>query len=240
MQRRLRDARVLVVGAGGLGCPAAIHLAAAGVGTLVLADFDVVDLSNLQRQVLHATRDVGRPKVESARARLRALAPGVRVEALARRLEARDAAELVRRFQVVVDGSDNFETKYALNAASVATGVPWIFGGILRFVGQVMTIRPGLGACYRCLFREPPPPGCVASCQEAGVLGAIAGVIGSLQAAEALKLLLASGAPLTDRLLLYDGLESRFRTVRLRRDPECPDCGGAKKLDTPAAADIIP
>ncbi|MBI5369158.1 MAG: HesA/MoeB/ThiF family protein [Planctomycetes bacterium] len=218
-------ARVLLVGAGGLGSPAALQLAAAGVGTLALADPDAVDLSNLQRQVLHRTRDVGRPKVESARDRLAALAPAARIDARPIRLAAADAAQAFAGFDVVIDGSDNFATKYALNAASLASGVPWIFGGILRFAGQLMTVLPRRSACYRCLFRDPPPPGCVASCAEAGVLGAVAGVIGSLQALEALKLLRGAPALATDRLLLYDALAGTLRTLRVRRSPECPDCG---------------
>lgn len=224
---RLVSARVLIVGAGGLGSPAALELAAAGVGTLALVDPDAVDLSNLQRQILHATRDVGRPKVASGRDRLAALAPAVRVEVSTEPITAANAAARIRGFDVVVDGSDNFATKYALNAAAVATGVPWVFGGILRFQGQVMTVRPGAGACYRCLFRDPPAPGCVASCQEAGVLGAVAGVVGSLQAAEVVKLLTGRGRPLADELLVYDALAAGLRKIRIRRDPECPDCLGA-------------
>lgn len=224
---RLQIASVLIVGAGGLGSPAAHALAAAGIGRLGIVDADRVDLSNLHRQVLHHTADIGRLKVDSARDRLAALFPGVRVETYAERLTAERAREWFPRYGFVLDGSDNFATKYLVNAAGIATGTPFVYGGILRFEGQLLTVTPGRSACYRCLFREPPAPGLIPDCQEAGVLGALAGVMGSLQAAEAVNFFL--DRPLmTDRLLVYQALEARFREVRFRRDPSCPACGVAR------------
>jgi len=226
VSRALRDRSVLIVGAGGLGSPAALTLAAAGVGRIGIVDSDVVDLSNLHRQTLHRTADLGRPKVESARDRLAAW-PGTRVETHAERLSEARALELFPRYDFVLDGSDNFATKYLVNAASIRTGVPYTFGGVLRFEGQLLTVLPGRTACYRCLFRDPPPPGVVPSCQEAGVLGAVAGVIGALQAAEALRWLEEGmdARLVTDRILIYQALEGRFRSVAFRRDPGCPACG---------------
>lgn len=224
-QRRLKGARVLLVGAGGLGSPAALYLAAAGVGHLTLVDFDVVDESNLQRQVLHGTRDVGRPKLDSARDRLRDLNPGVAVEGHAARLDRTNALALVRAHDLVVDGTDNFATRYLVNDACVLTGRPNVYGSVFRFEGQASVFAAADGPCYRCLFPEPPPPGAVPSCAEGGVLGVLPGLVGMVQATEALKLLLGAGEPLVGRLLLVDALTMEFRQVRVRRDPRCPACG---------------
>jgi sulfur-carrier protein adenylyltransferase/sulfurtransferase len=229
-QRRLKAARVLLVGAGGLGSPAALYLAAAGVGTLGIVDFDVVDASNLQRQVLHSTADVGRPKLDSARDRIAALNPHVAVEAHPVRLTSANAREIVRGYDVVLDGSDNFPTRYLVNDACVLEGKPNVYGSILRWEGQASVFWAGHGPCYRCLFAEPPPPGLVPSCAEAGVLGVLPGIVGSVQALEAVKLVLGRGEPLLGRLLLFDALRMRFREMRLRRDPECPACGDRPTL----------
>lgn len=225
-QERLKASRVLVVGAGGLGSPAALYLAAAGVGTLGVCDDDRVDLSNLQRQVLHATGDLGRPKVDSAAEKLGSLNPEIRVVRHPERLGAGNGARLLAGYDAVVDASDTFESKFAVNDACAARGVPYVFSGILGFEGQVLTVVPGQGPCYRCLFREPPPPGAVPTCAQAGILGPVAGVMGSVQALEVLKLLLGAGSLLTGRLLLFDGLALSFREVEVRRDPSCPACGG--------------
>jgi adenylyltransferase/sulfurtransferase len=223
-QARLRDARVAVVGAGGLGCPAALYLAAAGVGTLGLIDADHVDLSNLQRQVLYGGEDVGRPKVEVARARLEALNADVRLELHPVRLTAANALELLRSYDVVLDGSDNFPTRYLVNDACVLLGKPVVYGAILRFEGQASVFDARRGPCYRCLFPEPPPPGSVPSCAEAGVLGVLPGLIGTLQATEVLKLVTGVGEPLLGRFVQYDALEMRFSEFRFGKDPECPVC----------------
>ena len=224
-QRRLKGARVLLVGAGGLGSPAALYLAAAGVGHLILVEFDVVDESNLQRQVLHGTSDVGRPKLDSARDRLRDLNPGVVVEGHAARLDRGNALELVRAHDLVVDGTDSFATRYLVNDACVLTGRPNVYGSVFRFEGQSSVFATPDGPCYRCLFPEPPPPGAVPSCAEGGVLGVLPGLVGLVQATEALKLLLGAGDPLVGRLLLVDALAMEFRQVKVRRDPRCPACG---------------
>jgi len=224
-QRRLKQGRVLVVGAGGLGSPVAMYLAAAGVGTIGIADFDVVDTTNLQRQVIHGTSWVGRPKLESARDRIAEINPLVRVVPHAERLTSANALEIVRDYDVVVDGTDNFPTRYLLNDACVLAGKPNVYGSILRWEGQASVFWAGHGPCYRCLFAEPPPPGLVPNCAEGGVMGVLPGIVGSIQAAEALKLLLGEGEPLTGRLLLFDALRMRFREMRLRRDPACPACG---------------
>jgi len=233
-QQKLKDARVLVVGAGGLGSPAALYLAAAGVGTIGIVDHDTVDLSNLQRQILHRTQDVGKPKVESARRALEDLNPGVRVETYPVRLTAANVMDLIRDYDVVVDGVDNFATRYLLNDACVMAGKPLVDAGILRWDGLMMTIKPGEGPCYRCVFPEPPPAGVIPTCQEAGVIGALAGVMGTLQAMEVIKLLLGVGQTLTGRLLLFDGLEGRFRQVSASRDPNCPVCG-----DNPTVTELV-
>jgi molybdopterin/thiamine biosynthesis adenylyltransferase/rhodanese-related sulfurtransferase len=224
-QRRLKGGRVLLVGAGGLGSPAAMYLAAAGVGTLGIVDFDVVDTTNLQRQVIHGTPDVGRPKLDSARDRIAALNPHVRVEPHPVRLTSANAREIVRAYDVVIDGTDNFPTRYLVNDACVLEGKPCVYGSILRWEGQASVFWAGHGPCYRCLFAEPPPPGMVPSCAEAGVLGVLPGIIGCVQALEAVKLLLGQGDSLVGRLLLFDALRLRFREMRLRRDPACPVCG---------------
>ncbi|HET7461954.1 MAG TPA: molybdopterin-synthase adenylyltransferase MoeB [Longimicrobium sp.] len=224
-QRRLKQGRVLVVGAGGLGSPVAMYLAAAGVGTIGIADFDVVDTTNLQRQVIHGTSWVGRPKLDSARDRIGEINPLVTVVPHAERLTSANALDVVRPYDVVIDGTDNFPTRYLLNDACVLLGKPNVYGSILRWEGQASVFWAGHGPCYRCLFAEPPPPGMVPNCAEGGVLGVLPGIVGSIQAAEALKLLLGTGEPLTGRLLLFDALRMRFREMRLRRDPECPACG---------------
>jgi sulfur-carrier protein adenylyltransferase/sulfurtransferase len=224
-QRRLKAGRVLLVGAGGLGSPSAMYLAAAGVGTLGIVDFDVVDTTNLQRQVIHGTSDVGRPKLDSARDRIADINPHVTVEPHPVRLTSANAREIVRGYDVVIDGSDNFPTRYLVNDASVLEGKPCIYGSILRWEGQASVFWGGRGPCYRCLFAEPPPPGEVPSCAEAGVLGVLPGIIGCVQALEAVKLLLGEGDALIGRLLLFDALRMRFREMRLRRDPACPVCG---------------
>jgi molybdopterin/thiamine biosynthesis adenylyltransferase/rhodanese-related sulfurtransferase len=223
-QRRLKRSSVLLVGAGGLGSPAALYLAAAGVGRIGLVDFDVVDESNLQRQVLHDSSWVGRPKLQSATARLSALNPHVRVEAHAAALTRENALSFLAPYDVVVDGTDNFETRYLTNDACYFLGKPNVYGSIFRFEGQASVFWRDHGPCYRCLFPEPPPPGLVPSCAEGGVLGVLPGVVGSIQATEALKILLQVGEPLVGRLLLYDALAMRFDEVVLPRDPACPLC----------------
>lgn len=224
-QRKLKAARVLLIGAGGLGSPLALYLAAAGVGTLGLVDFDVVDLTNLQRQVLHGTSDVGRPKLESARDRIHDINPHVHVEPYETRLTSANALEIFRDYDLVVDGTDNFPTRYLVNDACVLTGKRNVYGSIFRFEGQLSVFGDAEGPCYRCLYREPPPPGLVPSCAEGGVLGVLPGLVGTIQATETLKLILGVGDPLVGRLLLVDTLGPTFRAVRLRRDPACPACG---------------
>jgi len=223
-QRRLKSGSALLVGAGGLGSPAALYLAAAGVGRIGIVDFDVVDESNLQRQILHDTAWVGRPKLESARTRLAALNPHVRVETHSTALTRDNALDLLVGYDVVVDGSDNFETRYLANDACYFLKKPNVYGSIFRFEGQASVFWPDRGPCYRCLYPEPPPPGQVPSCAEGGVLGILPGVVGGIQATEALKILLGIGETLVGRLLLYDALAMRFDEVRLRRDPTCPLC----------------
>jgi len=225
-QQRLLEARVLLIGAGGLGSPAALYLAAAGVGHIGIVDDDVVDESNLQRQVLHSTAALGEPKVESAGRRLAELNPDVEVLPYRERLTAENVDGILDEgWDVIVDGADNFPTRYLLNDASVWKGIPVIHGSIFRFEGQATVFVPGSGPCYRCLFPQPPPPELAPSCAEGGVLGVLPGVIGSIQSSEALKLVLGIGRPLIGRLLLYDALEARFDEVAVRRDPSCPVCG---------------
>ena len=224
-QQKLLESRVLLLGAGGLGSPAALYLAAAGVGTLGIIDMDVVDASNLQRQVLHNIDRIGDRKVDSAKKTLTALNPDVDVVTYDTRLGADNVLELVRGYDVVLDGTDNFPTRYLLNDASLIARVPVVHGSIFRFEGQVTVFAPYDGPCYRCLIPEPPPAELAPSCAEAGVLGVLPGIIGSLQATEVLKLLLGIGDPLIGRLLAYDALEQSFRTFRVRRDPACPACG---------------
>ena len=224
-QRRLKASRVLVVGAGGLGSPVALYLAAAGVGQIGLVDFDAVDLTNLQRQLLHGTGDVGRPKLESARDRLNDVNPHVHVELHALRLTSANALEIMGDYDLVVDGTDNFATRYLTNDACVILGIPNIYGSVYRFEGQASVFATEQGPCYRCLFREPPPPGVVPSCAEGGVLGVLPGMIGTIQANEAIKVLVGIGEPLIGRLMLVDALSGATRTITIRRDPECPACG---------------
>jgi adenylyltransferase/sulfurtransferase len=224
-QRRLKAARVLLVGAGGLGSPAALYLAAAGVGHLGIVDADEVELSNLQRQVLHGTRDVGRAKVASARDRLRDLNPHVAVATYHTRLTSANAMELLRDYDVVVDGSDNFPTRYLISDACVLLGIPNVYGSVIRFEGQASVFGVEDGPCYRCLFPEPPPLGLVPSCAEGGVFGVLPGLVGVIQATETIKLIARTGEPLVGRLLLVDALRMRFRTIDLERNPACPACG---------------
>ena len=223
-QRALMESKVLIVGAGGLGSPVAVYLALAGVGTLGLVDFDVVDLSNLQRQILHQTEDVGRPKVVSAQETISAYNPDVEVRVHETRLSSENAMEIMGQYDVIVSGADNFATRYLLNDAAYLLGKPLVDGSILIFDGQATVYIPGKG-CYRCLFPTPPPPGAVPSCAEAGVLGALTGMVGSIQAVETLKLILGIGESLSSRLLLIDALSMEFRVVRIRPDPSCPLCG---------------
>ncbi len=228
-QEKLMAARVLVVGAGGLGSPLLLYLAAAGIGTLGVVDDDTVDLSNLQRQIVHPTARIGRPKVESARDTLAAINPEIRVEMYRLRLDAANAVALVRDYDIVADGSDNFATRYLLNDVCHAEGRTLVAGSLSPFDGQLATFKPYLGPphpCYRCLFREPPPPDLVPRCETAGILGAVAGVIGTLQAVEVLKELLGLGESLSGRLLMYDALRTGFHAIKLPRDPDCPTCGG--------------
>jgi adenylyltransferase/sulfurtransferase len=224
-QRRLKAGSVLLVGAGGLGSPLALYLAAAGVGRLGVVEFDRVDESNLQRQVLYGHPDVGRPKLEAARERLAAVNPHVTVVPHAERLSAANALELIRGYDVVADGSDNFAARYLVNDACVMLGKPDVWGAIARFEGQLSVFWAARGPCYRCLFPEPPPPGVVQSCAEAGVLGVLPGIVGCLQANEVIKLLLGAGEPLLGRLLVFDALGVRFRELKLKKDPACPVCG---------------
>ena len=224
-QRKLKAARVLMIGTGGLGAPTGMYLAAAGVGTLGVVDFDVVDASNLQRQIVHGTKDVGRPKIESARDRLSDINPNVKIETYETRLTSENALELFREYDMVVDGTDNFPTRYLVNDACVLTGKPNVYGSIFRFEGQASVFWAAWGACYRCLYPEPPPPGLVPSCAEGGVLGVLPGIVGAIQANEAIKLILGGGEPLINRLLLFDAWKLRFRELKLRKDPACPVCG---------------
>lgn len=224
-QRRIKAARVVVVGAGGLGSPAAMYLAAAGVGTIGLVDFDRVELTNLQRQLLHDTADIGRRKTESGRERLQALNPEVEIHLHDQRIDSSNAMSLLGGYDVIVDGSDNFATRYLLSDAAVLGGLPLVYGAIFRFEGQASVFGAAGGPCYRCLFREPPPPELAPNCAEAGVLGVLPGLIGSIQATETLKLILGRGRSLAGRLLLVDALDMEFRELRVRRDPDCPACG---------------
>ncbi|HST78279.1 MAG TPA: molybdopterin-synthase adenylyltransferase MoeB [Verrucomicrobiae bacterium] len=224
-QQKLKAARVLCIGTGGLGSPLALYLAAAGVGTLGLVDFDVVDFTNLQRQVIHFTSDVGRPKLESARQKIAAINPFVNVKPFETRLTSQNALEIFRDFDIIVDGTDNFPTRFLVNDACVFTGKPNVYGSIFRFEGQASVFATKEGPCYRCLYPEPPPPGLVPSCAEGGVLGILPGLVGLIQATEAIKLILGSGDPLIGRLLLVDALGMKFRELKLRKNPECVVCG---------------
>jgi adenylyltransferase/sulfurtransferase len=224
-QRTLKNSRVLLVGAGGLGSPVALYLAAAGVGTIGLVDFDAVDLSNLQRQILHGSAAIGSSKLNSARDRLRDINPNVRVEPYEARLTSENALEIARGYEVIVDGTDNFATRYLINDTSVLLGIPNIYGSVYRFEGQASVFGAADGPCYRCLFREPPPPELVPSCAEGGVLGVVPGLVGTIQATEAIKMLLGLGDTLVGRLLTIDAMTMAFRTIEIRKDPDCPACG---------------
>jgi molybdopterin/thiamine biosynthesis adenylyltransferase/rhodanese-related sulfurtransferase len=224
-QRKLKSASVLIIGAGGLGSPLAFYLTAAGVGRIGIVDFDVVDLSNLQRQILHTTKDVGRSKLESAREKLESLNPNVKIETYEMRLTSENALDLIKEYDIVVDGTDNFPTRYLVNDACVFLKKPNVYGSIFRFEGQVSVFYADKGPCYRCLYKEPPPPGLVPSCAEGGVLGVLPGIIGTIQALETIKLILGIGEPLIGKLLLFDALRMKFRELKLRKDPECPVCG---------------
>jgi adenylyltransferase/sulfurtransferase len=224
-QRKLKAAKVLCIGAGGLGSPAAMYLAAAGIGTIGIVDFDVVDFSNLQRQLLHGTPDVGRSKLQSAKDRLNALNPNVQIETYEEALTSQNARRLFEPYDVILDGTDNFPTRYLVNDACVLTGKPNAYGSIFRFEGQASVFGVKEGPCYRCLYPEPPPPGLVPSCAEGGVFGVLPGIIGVIQATETIKLVLGAGEPLIGRFLIYDALRMRFRELKLRKDPDCPVCG---------------
>jgi molybdopterin/thiamine biosynthesis adenylyltransferase/rhodanese-related sulfurtransferase len=224
-QLKLKAAKVLCVGAGGLGSPLALYLGAAGVGTLGIVDFDVVDFTNLQRQIIHTTADVGRKKLDSAEDKIKAMNPNINIVRYDTRLASANALEIFRDFDMVVDGTDNFPTRYLVNDACVLTGKPNVYGSIFRFEGQVSVFATEQGPCYRCLYPEPPPPGLVPSCAEGGVLGILPGLVGVMQATEAIKLILGKGDPLIGRLLLVDSLAMKFRELKLRKNPDCPACG---------------
>lgn len=224
-QRKLKNARVLTIGAGGLGSPLGLYLAAAGVGTIGIVDFDTVDESNLQRQVIHGTNDLGRKKIDSARDRLRDINPNTKIEPYDTRLTSENALEIFEGFDVIVDGTDNFPTRYLVNDASVLAGKPNVYGSIFRFEGQATVFWPDRGACYRCLYPEPPPPGLVPSCAEGGVLGVLPGIVGTIQANEVIKVILGADGILLNRLLLFDAWSMAFRELKLRKDPSCPICG---------------
>tara|TARA_B100000029_G_scaffold287571_1_gene281325 strand:- start:20178 stop:21365 length:1188 start_codon:yes stop_codon:yes gene_type:complete len=233
-QTRLKNSRVLIVGVGGLGSPVALYLAAAGVGTLGLVDFDEVDITNLQRQILHGTEEIGKPKLESAKRRISSVNPNVHIVKHSCRLDSHNALEILENYDVVVDGTDNFPTRYLVNDACVLLGKPNVYGSIFRWEGQVSVFAKDEGPCYRCLFREPPPPGLVPNCAEAGVLGVLPGVVGSLQALEVIKLILDEGDSLVGRLLIFDALELKWREVKLKHNPDCPVCG-----DEPTQKELI-
>jgi len=232
-QAKLRRSRVLIAGAGGLGSPAALYLAAAGVGAIDIVDSDVVEVSNLQRQIAHGTSDIGRAKAQSAAEAMLAVNPEIKVRPLQTRLRADNIMDLVRGMDFVLDGTDNFPAKFLLNDACVLAGTPLSHGGVLGFAGQAMTILPGRSACYRCVFRRPPPPGAVSTCSEAEILGAVAGLLGTIQAAEAVKCITGAGVLLTDVLLRFDALTMDFRRISLARQEDCPLCGKAPLITAP-------
>lgn len=233
-QARIREARVLIIGAGGLGSPAALYLAAAGVGTIGIADADRVELSNLQRQVIHFTKDVNRPKVESAAEKMRAINPDVTIKTYYEFVRAANIGQMIADYDFVIDGTDNFATKFLINDACVLGGKPFSHGGILRFNGQTMTILPGQSACYRCIFPSPPPPGMVPTCSQAGILGAVAGILGTIQATECLKFITKTGTLLTNALLTFDTKTMIFRTISLRHSRKCAVCG-----DDPVIRELV-
>ncbi len=224
-QEKLLNSKVLIIGAGGLGAPAGLYLAAAGVGTIGIVDSDQVELSNLQRQIIHHTSDVGTEKTKSAENKMRAINPDITIPTYQTRLEAKNISDIIRKYDFVIDGTDNFAAKFLINDACYFQRIPFSHGGILRFHGQLITVLPGETTCYRCIFNAPPPANAVPSCSQAGVLGILPGVIGSLQATEAIKYLLGLGKLLTGKLLTYDALEMNFRSVELNRNPNCPLCG---------------
>src|SRR5277367_463154 len=254
-QLKLKQAKVLCIGTGGLGAPLGLYLAAAGVGRIGLVDFDKVDLSNLQRQILFDTNDIGRPKIEAATNRLRNLNPDIQIDNFETRLTSENALDILKDYDIVVDGTDNFPTRYLVNDACVILGKPNVYGSIFRFEGQVTIFAYSGGPCYRCLYPEPPPPGLVPSCAEGGVLGVLPGIVGAIQAAETLKLIIGKGESLVGRLLLFDALAMRFRELKLRKNPECPVCGehptitklidyaefcGVRGEEAPAAQSTVP
>src|SRR5271155_4449833 len=224
-QSRLKASRVLCIGAGGLGSPLALYLAAAGVGTIGLVDFDVVDSSNLQRQIIHSTADIGRPKIDSAEEKLKGLNPFINIVKYETMISSANALEIISQYDVIADGTDNFQTRYLVNDACVLTGKPNAYGSIFRFEGQASVFATKEGPCYRCLYPEPPPPGLVPSCAEGGVLGILPGLVGVIQATEVIKFILGKGEPLIGRLLLVDSLNMHFRELKLRKNPDCPVCG---------------
>lgn len=229
-QKKLKAASVLLIGAGGLGSPVGLYLAAAGIGRIGIVDFDVVDYSNLQRQIMHSTKDVGRPKLDSAKERLEGINPFVKIETHELRLSSENALALFAQYDIVVDGTDNFPTRYLVNDACVLTRKPNVYGSIFRFEGQASVFATNDGPCYRCLYPEPPPPGLVPSCAEGGVLGILPGIIGTIQANETVKLIIGKGDPLIGRLLLFDALKMKFREMKLRKNPECPVCGSHRTI----------
>ncbi|AAR34726.1 MULTISPECIES: HesA/MoeB/ThiF family protein [Geobacter] len=233
-QKKLLDGKVMVIGAGGLGAPIALYLAAAGVGTIGIADADVVDLSNLQRQVIHFTPDVGKPKVESAREKMEAINPDVRVRTYQEWISAANIARIIADYDFVIDGTDNFAAKFLVNDACVLAGTPYSHGGILQFDGQTLTVKPGESPCYRCIFPAPPPKDAIPTCARAGVIGVLPGVLGTIQATEAIKYLLGQGDLLTGRLLTYNALRMRFREVPVKKSARCPVCG-----DNPTITELV-
>lgn len=233
-QRKLKGAGVLVIGTGGLGAPVSMYLAAAGIGRMGLVDFDTVDVTNLQRQILYSTSDIGRPKLDAARERLAGINPAMRIDTFEERLSSDNALRIFRDYDVIIDGTDNFPTRYCVNDACVMLGKTNVYGSIFRFEGQATVFKPREGPCYRCLYPEPPPPGLVPSCAEGGVLGILPGIIGVIQATEAVKLILGVGESLCGRLVMFNALEMSFRQVKLRRDPACPVCG-----DQPTITELI-
>ncbi len=232
-QRKLMDASVLLIGAGGLGSPLAMYLAAAGVGKIGIVDFDDVDITNLHRQLLHGHDDIGRPKVDSAEDTIREINPDAEIVKIAKHINSENAMEIAEEFDILIDGTDNFPTRYLINDLGVLMNKPVVHGSIFMFDGQVTTFLPGQG-CYRCLYPAPPPPGMVPSCAEAGVLGVLPGIVGSLMATEAIKLILGTGKPLVNRLLMVDALDMDMRTVKIRKDPNCPACG-----ENPTVTELI-
>ncbi|MEQ8154910.1 MAG: molybdopterin-synthase adenylyltransferase MoeB [Clostridiaceae bacterium] len=232
-QLKLKNSKVLLIGTGGLGAPLAMYLAAAGVGTIGIVDFDFVDESNLQRQIIHSTRDIGRPKIASAKDRIKAINPNVNVIAIETRLTSENALDIIKDYDVVADGTDNFPTRYLVNDACVLLGKPNVYGSIFRFEGQVSVFGAKDGPCYRCLYPAPPPPGFVPSCGEGGVLGVLPGIVGCIQANEVIKLIIGKGDPLVGRLLLIDALKMKFRELKLKKDSKCPVCGEHPEITKP-------